>query len=77
MKKIKIIKCLFPSKDRNWTGVPQPELKGYRCITTSMVKIDNKYYEQFEYIPEHIDLCHQSNKRKGSYVYYELKTCVL
>ena len=47
---MKTVKCLFPSKDDNWTGIPQPQIEGYKCISTSMVKIGGNHYEQFEFI---------------------------
>jgi len=69
--KIEIIKCLFPSKDGNFTGVKQPQIENMQCITTSVVKIDNKYYEQFEFIPNNLNLCNEENaKREGDYVYF-------
>jgi hypothetical protein len=68
--KIKITKCLFPSKDGNWAGVPQPKIKGMECISTSMVKIDGKYYEQFEFVPTEDLLGYRGDiVRKGSYIY--------
>ena len=69
-KKIEITKCLFPSKDGNWTGVEQPKIKGMQCITTSVVEIDGKHYEQFEYIPNNLNLCCGGNaKREGNYIH--------
>lgn len=67
---IKITKCLFPSEDGNWTGIPEPNIEGMQCITTSIVKIGKRYYEQFEFIPVNIDLCFDGNaKREGDYVH--------
>ena len=69
--KIEITKCLFPSKDGNWTGIAQPKIKGMKCITTSVVKINGKYYEQFLYIPNNLNLCDGGNaKRKGNFIIY-------
>ena len=69
-KKIKITKCLFPSKDGSWTGIEQPLIKGMQCITTSIVTIDGKQYEQFEYMPDGLNLCYGGNaKREGDFIY--------
>ena len=69
-EKIQITKCLFLSKDGNWTGIAQPEIKGMQCITTSVVQINGKHYEQFEYVPDNIDLCEGGNAiRKNDFVY--------
>jgi hypothetical protein len=69
-KKIEITKCLFPSKDGNLTGIEQPEIKDMQCITTSVVKIDGKHYQQFEYIPQNLNLCCGGNaKRKGNFIH--------
>ncbi|MEY4571379.1 MAG: hypothetical protein RLZ10_583 [Bacteroidota bacterium] len=68
--KIKITKCLFPCSEKNWKGVPQPEIEGMYCITFSKVKIDGKEYEQFEYIPNHLNLCNGGNaKRIGNHIH--------
>jgi uncharacterized protein YdeI (BOF family) len=67
--KIKITRCLFPSKNGNWTGVSQPAIKDMTCITTEVVNIGGRYYEQFEYIPDNLDLCCGGNaKRKGKFI---------
>ena len=71
MKKIiKITTCLFPSEDGNCTGVAEPKIEGMQCITTSVIKISNKHYEQFEFIPNDLDLCCGGNaKRKGNFIH--------
>jgi hypothetical protein len=66
MKTIKITKCLFPITNDNSEGVAQPQIEGMQCITYSMVNIDGKQYEQFEFIPSHLNLCKGGNAiRKG------------
>lgn len=68
-KKIKITKCLFPSTDGSSTGIGAPNIKGMKHITSADVRIGKKHYEQFEFIPDHIDLCTGGNaKRVGNYI---------
>ena len=68
---VTITKCLFPSANGNWTGIPDPKIEGYQQITTSVVKIDGKDHEQFEFIPEHLNLCNGGNaKRIGNEIHY-------
>lgn len=67
--KIEITKCLFPSKNGEWTGVAQPQIEGMECIGTSIINIGSQYFEQFEYIPENINLCKEGNaERQGDYI---------
>jgi len=66
MKLIQITKCLFPITNNYSEGVAQPQIEGMQCITFSLVNIDGKQYEQFEFIPSNLNLCRGGNAiRKG------------
>ena len=70
MKKIAITKIWIPLKKAEWSGIDQPQIKGLKCITTGIVLFSGKHYEQFEYIPDNIDLCEGGNAiRKNDFVY--------
>lgn len=70
MEKIKITKCLFPIAEDNRAEAKEPKIEGMLAITYSIVNIDGKLYEQFEFIPDNLNLCRGGNaERKGDYIH--------
>jgi hypothetical protein len=70
MEKIKITKCLFPITEDNRVEVKQPKIEGMQVITYTLVTIDDKPYEQFEFIPDNLNLCRGGNaERVGDYIH--------
>lgn len=67
-KRIKITKILTPLlKDGGL--IESPKIKNMQLITESIVNISGKRYEQFEYIPNDLNLCDEGNAiRKGSFI---------
>lgn len=67
--KILITKLWIPLKKAEWSGICPPKIKGLKMITTGIVLFGGKYYEQFEYVPNKIDLCENGNAiRKNDFV---------
>ncbi len=60
--KIKSVFILFPPDGED--GLPQPDIKGYKCITLKEVMINDNLCYQYDYIPDWIDLCSGGNAKR-------------
>lgn len=69
--KIKVKKVFIPAPEKNEAPFPVPVFDGMKCITTTQVEISGMKYDQYEFIPEHIDLCEGGNaKREGDEIIF-------